>query len=280
MLKLKVGILLEEWSMNKYTQSEKKYEKWVREGRGQGRLTSYKPWLNVQDVPSLGRSHRVLSATTGRITHLLSDLEFYTFLVFDWNSNVVDIREQYPLRRDVTTSIADNLNICHPLAHKTDMVMTTDLLVDQRSTAHPLLAIQVKPSSELSNRRTREKILIEKRFWESMNIHFQIVTEKDFHSVYIENLRWLHPSRFGELNSDKILEESAIYAELLARLNNQKLTTALAAIDKYRRIQRGHSLGKVRELLARKYFSFPLNKLFYTLNARDVNTSTTHLNGW
>lgn len=265
--------------MNRYTQTEKKYEKWFKQGRGQGRLTTYKPWLNVQDVPSLGRSHRVLSATTGRITHLLSDLEFYTFLVLDWNSNVVDIREQYPLRRDVTTSIADSLNIHHPRGHHTNMVMSTDLLIDQRSAEHPLLAVQVKPSSELTNRRTREKLLIEKRFWESMNIPFQIVTERDFHSVYIENLRWLHPSRFGELDRNKILEESAIYTELLSRLNDQKLTTALTEIDIYRGMLSGYSLGMVRELIARKYFSFPLDKLFYTLSASDIDTTINGLKG-
>lgn len=266
--------------MNRYTQTEKKYEKWFKQGRGQGRLTTYKPWLNVQDVPSIGRSHRVLSATTGRITHLLSDLEFYTFLVFDWNSNVVDIREQYPLRRDVTTSIADSLNIHHPRGHHTDMVMSTDLLVEQRSTEHPLFAIQVKPYSMLKDGRTKEKLLIEKKFWMSMNIPFQIVTERNFHSVYIENLQWLHPARFGELNSDKILEESAIFAELLPRFNNQKLTIALTKIDEYRNMQGGYSLGKVRELFARKYFSFPLDKLFYTLNTSDVNTSANSLSRW
>jgi hypothetical protein len=264
--------------MADYKQNEKKYEKWFREGRGQGRLMSYKPWLNVQDVPSRGRSHRVLSATTGRITELMSDYEFYTFLVYDWNSNVVDIREQYPLRRDVTTSIADSLKIHHPRAHQTNMVMSTDLLIDQRSAEQPLLAVQVKPSSELSNERTREKLLIEKRFWESMNILFQIVTERDFHPVYIENLKWLHPSRFGKLNSDKMSEESAIYSELLPKLNNQKLTSALTEIDIYRGLPLGYSLGKVRELFARKYLSFPMDKTFYSLTTGDVNTSANRLN--
>ncbi|MFY0669881.1 MAG: Tn7 transposase TnsA N-terminal domain-containing protein [Alteromonas stellipolaris] len=136
--------------------------------------------MTVQDVSSSGRSHRVLSATNGRVIHLLSDLEYNAFLYADWENEVIDIREQYPLRRDVTLSIADSLSIRHPRAYKTDMVMTTDLLIDQRSSKLPLLAIQVKPSSEKNNRRTREKILIEKRFWDSMNIDFKVVTEDNF----------------------------------------------------------------------------------------------------
>lgn len=261
--------------MNRYTQTEKKYRKWATQGRGQGRLMNYKPWLKVQDVSSSGRSHRVLSATNGRVIHLLSDLEFYAFLIFDWNNNVLDIREQYPLSRNETTTIANELNICHPRAHLTDMVMTSDLLIDQQSAERPLLAFQIKPFSKLADPRTREKLLIEKRFWESINIPFKIITENDFHPVYIENLRWLHPSRFGELNHDEMYEESLIYSELLPRFKDQKLTRAMTEIDLYRGLSYGDSLSKMRELFARKYFSFRLDQLFYTLNSADVIFSNT-----
>lgn len=258
--------------MNRYTQTEKKYARWVREGRGQGRLMDYLPWLNVQDVSSRGRSHRVLSATNGRVIHLLSDLEFYAFLILDWCCKVIDIREQYPLNRDVTKTIADELNIRHPLASQTDMVMTSDILVDQKSAEQPLIAIQVKPSSELAKPRVKEKLLIEIKYWESLNIPFQIVTEKNFDPIYIENLRWLHPSRFGQFEPYQNYQEAQVYTELLQKFDGQKLTTALAEIDAYRNVVCGYSLGKVRELVARKYFSFPLDKLHYTLNVADVTT--------
>jgi hypothetical protein len=127
--------------MNRYTQTEKKYRKWAKKGRGQGRLAIYKPWLAIQDVPSHGRSHRALSATNGRVMHLFSDLEFYAFLVADWQCCLIDIREQYPLSRDMTGAIADCINVRHPEAHRIDMVMTTDLLLDQNSAKYPLCAI-------------------------------------------------------------------------------------------------------------------------------------------
>ncbi|MFN3898722.1 MAG: heteromeric transposase endonuclease subunit TnsA, partial [Acinetobacter junii] len=39
--------------------SVQQQQKWIKDGRGDGELSSYKPWLTVRDLSSLGRSHRV-----------------------------------------------------------------------------------------------------------------------------------------------------------------------------------------------------------------------------
>ena len=62
--------------------TEKQQDNWIKEGRGQGYLKSYKPWVTVRD--------------------------------FDWNSSVTDIREQYPLPLQATTQIAEQAQITHP----------------------------------------------------------------------------------------------------------------------------------------------------------------------
>jgi len=41
-----------------------KVEKWIKEGRGSGIGADYKPWLNIQDVSSLGRSTRLKGIKT------------------------------------------------------------------------------------------------------------------------------------------------------------------------------------------------------------------------
>jgi hypothetical protein len=38
------------------------YEKRVNEGRGSGEGANYKPWINIHDIPSLGRSTRTKNA--------------------------------------------------------------------------------------------------------------------------------------------------------------------------------------------------------------------------
>src|SRR6266849_4151842 len=56
----------------------------IKEGRGQGRGKDYKPWLTVQDVPSIGLATRILGWTTGRVHHLFSLLELKDFYTKDW----------------------------------------------------------------------------------------------------------------------------------------------------------------------------------------------------
>lgn len=79
------------------TWNEQKYRRYIKEGRGQGTLSAYKPWIMIHDFPSLGRVSRVFGNTMGRIHHLLSNMELSYFYILDWSDKVCDIREQYPL---------------------------------------------------------------------------------------------------------------------------------------------------------------------------------------
>ena len=92
----------------KSKQAERKFARWVKDGRGQGRGRDYKPWLTVRDVSSSGRSHRVHGYKAQRTHHLLSDLELSVFLLLEWHSGTTDIREQFPLPLDVTRAVAED----------------------------------------------------------------------------------------------------------------------------------------------------------------------------
>jgi len=70
--------------------AEKKIKTRLAQGRGAGAGRDYQPFLHVRDVPSQGRSHRLPSATVGRVHHLLSDLELHVFLQLDWHEHVID----------------------------------------------------------------------------------------------------------------------------------------------------------------------------------------------
>ncbi|MCN4143638.1 MAG: hypothetical protein LC437_00730 [Thiohalomonas sp.] len=85
-----------------------------KEGRGQGIGAAYKPFLEVRDLPSKGRTHRLPSIIHGRVLHLLSDLELATFYLFDWSTFMLDIREHFPLNIDDTVALAEKLGIRHP----------------------------------------------------------------------------------------------------------------------------------------------------------------------
>lgn len=78
--------------------SVQQQQKWIKDGRGDGELSSYKPWLTVRDLSSLGRSHRVYGHKTKRTHHLLSDLELAIFLILEWNPLILDsIVDNQPL---------------------------------------------------------------------------------------------------------------------------------------------------------------------------------------
>ena len=108
------------WPKRKRENTSDTVERRIKEGRGTGRGVDYKPWLLVQDVPSQGLASRVKGVKTGRVHHLLSQLEHRCFLILDWSGRVTDIREQYPLLPlEETVASAESLGIKHPQDPKT-----------------------------------------------------------------------------------------------------------------------------------------------------------------
>jgi len=155
-------------------------EKMIKEGYGSGIGSEYKPWIKIQDVPSLGRVTRVKGIDTERQHELLSDMERNYSYIVGFSNNVIDIREQYPLLpMEETISIADELGIKHPPNPITgeDIVMTTDFFITI-STKNEIkeLARTIKPKDDLLDKRILEKFEIERIFWEKRNIEWGIVT--------------------------------------------------------------------------------------------------------
>ncbi len=171
--------------------SERRIQRWVNEGRGQGYEGAYKPWLTIRDVPSTGFVHRVIGRKSGRIHHLLSYLEFMVFLHYDMQPLVVDIREQYPLERTATREIAKRHGVRHPIYPYTNipLVMTTDILVTlKQEDKVNFLARAVKPSVHLANARTAEKLRIEFSYWQEKGEDWGVITERDIPKWLTENL--------------------------------------------------------------------------------------------
>lgn len=179
----------------RYTIDEQRIALFEQEGRGRGVGADYKPWLAIQDVPSAGRSTRLRGIHTGRIHHLLSDIERSLFYCLDWEDSVTDIREQFPLDRSVTIQIAQACNIPHPRfpGVPTPMVMTTDFVVDAWAGGKLVqTAYAVKSAKDLDQPRTLEKLEIERLYWESKGIEWGIVTTAVLPTQLIRNIEWVH----------------------------------------------------------------------------------------
>jgi hypothetical protein len=96
--------------------SEADIARFVKQGYGQGEGSAYIPWIRVQDVPSRGRPRKVPGIKSGRTHHTLSDLEYYYLLLLEFSSEVVDIREQYPVFPTARArDLAAELGIRYPM---------------------------------------------------------------------------------------------------------------------------------------------------------------------
>lgn len=237
--------------------TEVKIAKYQKEKRGQGELTNYKPWLTTQDVPSEGRNHRFMGWKTNREHQFFSDLEFNYLCMVDWVSDVIDIREQYPLDRMVTLKISEELGIKHPTDPKTGtpIVMTTDFLLTFREDNHLVYkARTIKPSTKLNEENIIKKFEIERIYWENQGVNWGIVTEKEMSSPIVKNLKYLRNSYLldDELNIDIFLDEWNYF--------NGELLKNLKDFEKKYNYEHGTGISIYRHLLARKTLLVDMNK--------------------
>jgi hypothetical protein len=248
----------------RYGFDEAKYDRMVKEGRGTGTGAEYLPWIEIHDLSSQGLSVRGKGRKTGRTHHLLSNLERSVFLELDWADQVTDIREQFPLDREGTREITEQMGVRHPSDHGTDIVLTTDLLVDVNDGDETrLVAISVKKSGDLENDRTLAKLEIERRYWELRGVRWRLVTEKQVSEARALQLLWLHEWFWLdhlEVPHQGYWEERC--EVLLARLASACDSRLCDFIDDLERVEgfaAGEALSAIRHLASRKRVSLSLD---------------------
>lgn len=174
-------------------------EKMIKEGYGTGIGSEYKPWIKIQDVPSLGRVTRVKGMKTNRQHELLSDMERNYFYILEYSDDVTDIREQYPLLPiEDTIAIANDLGIKHPSNPETGeyIVMTTDFLITlSLKESIKEVARTIKSKDDLLDERIIEKFEIERVFWEKRDIDWGIVTEEEIDKTIAHNISFIQGYR-------------------------------------------------------------------------------------
>lgn len=226
----------------------------LKEGRGQGAGSTYKPWLTIQDVPSQGLVHRVKGWTTGRVHHLFSNLERDTFYILDWSKQVRDIREQYPLLPlEETQAIADEMGVKHPKDPRTQqaIVMTSDFVVDIEDNSHAVRHVRtVKPADQLDKARVREKLEIERRYWQNREVDWGIITEHEIPAIQSSNIRLLHGYRQLEVRFAEDINSNEVIQFLLNVQSLSRIDDLVRRCDDMLRLPQGTALTVVYHLLA------------------------------
>ena len=251
----------------RYSFDEARIGRFVKEGRGTGAGATYKPWLTIGDVPSEGRSHRVLGLKTGRLHHMLSDLELRLFQILDWNDAVQDIREQFPLDRNKTQAIADRLGIRHPVdtVTKAPLVMTTDFLVDVAHDGRTRqIAYAVKPSEALAKPRVADKLDIERLYWGSEAVEWGIVTEKELPAILTRSIGWVHNytvvDNFSQPYPGCLKEKAQLVLNELAHRSGITIERFSKETDQLLSMEPGTALMLVRHLIATKAVQCDMNQ--------------------
>jgi hypothetical protein len=126
-------------------------------------------------------------------------------------------------------------------------VVSTDLLINLSSGKQ--LAIAVKPSSELAKPRVREKLKIEKSFWEARGVEWRIFTEREITDGMRENLLWIQPYLNPDMTDHQELSVAEV-RDLLHRLEphpRTKTTRLCAKLDDQYGLEPGFHLSTLRQ---------------------------------
>ncbi|MCW9046827.1 MAG: TnsA endonuclease N-terminal domain-containing protein [Gammaproteobacteria bacterium] len=191
------------------------YERALRNGFGRGCGEDYTPWIRTQDVASHGLSSKLPGIIVHRQHHLLSNHERRLFLCVEYQSNVIDIREQFPLLPvDLTSRIAEQAGIPYENHRKSKdpKVLTTDfLLTISENGKIRYIAISVKPASELRETRVRQILDIERLWWYLLGVEWRLVTDEQLDRQIADNLDWLSDVKRGikEESFEKNIPENA-----------------------------------------------------------------------
>ena len=242
--------------------------RWIKEGRGQGSGAEYRPWLEVRDVKSSGRKSRMRGILHDRVMHLMSDLERNAVLYFERQPQVTDIREQFPLDRDITRRIAHAMGVSHPRDPWTgeDIVMTSDVVVDFRIANGKTISrvFSVKQSEDLLKHRTVVKQEIERRYWTRFGHTWKPLLDCTLRRTqYFNALMWAREWFYLPIDAGVPLAVWTRRCELveaaLVSGEHATLRDLVACLEQEGGFGSGDVLSTLRHLIARQRIAYDFN---------------------
>lgn len=248
-----------------YYLSSVKIQKLINEGRGKGIGVNYIPWVLTHDYSSLGRATRLKGIKIPRIFHLQSDIQYRAFLLFEYQTSVIDIRETYPLLDVMDTINIDNLRFDKYRDKETNepYVITTNFLLTLKDEdgKEKFIARTVKNTSELKRKISWEKLEIERRYWNEKGIEWKVITEKQLPRQLAKNLEWVRETLLE--GGGEELDKVALSANLLSELYNHEnipVKNLLKMFDENEGLPNGTGLFLLRYLIAKKELRINLNQ--------------------
>lgn len=241
-----IFITVNNLSLNKYTKyGGKNYMK-----------RDYESSVKIQDFSSNGRVSRILGRKTGRIHHLLSDLETKVFYILDFDKNVVDIKEHYPLENPRDLIIDSDIDWKKFNDRKTgkEYTITTTFLVTLANNKE--VAISCKNKSQLYKSSTQLKLEIERRYWNIKGISWCIITNENISNIKVNNIKWLQLGEsLIEIDSElvNLIKETII-------INSGKLKDYIDNISKKYNYEYKLVLSTIKTMIINNYLFIDLDE--------------------
>lgn len=243
-------------------------KRFLNEGRGVGERGSYRPWLQVQDISSQGRSTRTYSYKSQRVIHLLSDLQLYYWYLLEFDEQVIDVREQYPLLDFHELNIQMDKGLEKKLFNvKTNVphVFIVSFLITRvdHNNNQFYEARVIKTSSELEKKATVERLELISRYFQTKNIDFGIVTEKEVNKQLARNIGWFltaydlqdYPELMGNL---EFLKTDMI--NLLSSNTEKTFQSVFTRLERSYQLNEGMGLILFKHLVATKLITMDMSK--------------------
>ncbi|WP_025680629.1 heteromeric transposase endonuclease subunit TnsA [Paenibacillus massiliensis] len=250
-----------------YDASDAKLQRFIKEGRGQGRGAEYQPWLNVHSIASRGRVSRVSGWKTGRVHHFLSDNETRYFYLCEWSDAVIDIREHYPLL-DLyeMADILDEELIKKLMDRRTGtphiLASTFLITVKNERGQERHFARNIKEGRELEKNSVIERYEVIRRYWHKKGIPWALLTPSEINAVRAKNIEWLHAARrlsdWG-YSEQQISSETQLLVELLS-YRQGTIKNAIHRFDSQASGDEGKGLLLFKHLLATKRIKLDMDK--------------------
>ncbi len=255
---------------------ENKLNKWIQEGGGQGEGKEYKPWLTVQDFPSKGRVSRIFGWKTKRTHHFFTDTETRYFYLCEWEDDVLDIREHYPLfncEEAIQNKAGLNFDLFKDKDTGTPYILSTSFLITLKKPNGKItyLARSLKADYELERKTALERLEIERRYWQSQNIDWGIVTQKEIPVVKAKNIEWIHSSLYPADERGFTDEEADYYCNAFVEKlagSNTSIRDFTTQFDRLFNLDTGSGVYIFKRLIALKRIMVDMNKKI------DLNDST------
>ena len=238
--------------------NDQKLKQYIKEGRGQGELDQYRPWLTTQDIASSGRSSRVKGWKTGRIHHFLSDIETRYFYLLEYDGHEIwDIREHYPaldLQDILGDCDIDMQKFCDKDSGTAHVFAVTFLLTLLNAEGRKrYVARSVKAVAELSKPKVLERFELMRRYFVEKGIDWGIVTQHDINVTRAKNIEWVHSAK--NLDDDFSVHDVSRLTRILVEWldsSHKSVRDVTNALDSQFNLDPGSGLLLFRHLIANK----------------------------